>query len=281
MSSTVEAYIKDIVRHMLEKQMVASKLEQSRKKYVIANWKMNLSRMDIMEYLRDIAEVNAFDEVILCPPAPYLYDVYTKLLELNPNISVGAQNVHGAEKGAYTGEISAAMLVDSGCQYTLVGHSERRAQGESDAAINQKLRHSIEKGLTPILCIGEQATDHASKRSMEVIAHQLVHALHGLPSSAAFIIAYEPVWAIGSGQTPSITDIEQVHQGIRYVLKELFNSEKAGSISVVYGGSVQATLAEQLGNVHDVDGLLVGGASLQAHTFKEIVEVFLSRELKE
>lgn len=273
-AAAIEGYIKGMVQAAVEEYLKQQEPAKSRKRYVIANWKMNKDRASIEAYLKDFTQGVQSEQVILCPAAPYLSTVSSLLQELNSSIKLGAQNVHHADQGSFTGEVSADMLIDFHCEYVLIGHSERRQQGECDSSIHHKLAQSKNKGLIPILCVGEQLADYEQARSLEVITQQLVHALHGLPPQP-LIIAYEPVWAIGTGRTPTVAEIEHIHQGIRYALTELYDELTASQTSILYGGSVQADSAEKFKHSMEIDGLLVGGASLQADRFTEIVRAFL------
>ncbi len=210
-------------------------------------------------------------QVVICPPFVYLADC-TALLK-GSAIALGAQNLYHAPAGAYTGEISAAMLVDFQCRYVIVGHSERRALfGESDDEVAHKVIAAAKAGLTPILCVGEQLGEREAGRTEEVVARQLDAVLHSLGGMAALghaVIAYEPVWAIGTGMTASPQQAQDVHAFIRQRLAQ-HNAGLADKIQLLYGGSVKAANAVELFSMPDIDGGLIGGASLQVSEFLAI-----------
>ena len=210
-------------------------------------------------------------QVVICPPFVYLADC-ADLLK-GSAIALGAQNLYHASAGAYTGEISAAMLVDFQCRYVIVGHSERRALcGESDDDVALKVIAAVKAGLTPILCVGEQLDERTTGRTETVVARQLDAVLHGAGGMAALghaVIAYEPVWAIGTGMTASPQQAQDVHAFIRQRIAE-HNADLAGKIQLLYGGSVKAANAVELFGMPDIDGGLIGGASLQISEFLAI-----------
>ena len=245
------------------------------RKYLIAgNWKMNLTRdssVALIHGLLDILVPGENVEVAVCPPAVYLHDVGAALR--GSHVALGAQNMHHEASGAYTGEVSGEMLCDLGCQYVILGHSERRQLfGETDAGVNQKIFAALEKELTPIVCVGETLEERESDQTSAVIAEQVRGSLAGLSAEQAgkLVIAYEPVWAIGTGKTASPEQAEEVHSQIRSLLTELFG-ETAETIRIQYGGSVKPDNAAELLGKPNIDGALVGGASLKADGFAAIV----------
>ena len=210
-------------------------------------------------------------QVVICPPFVYLADCAALLK--GSAIALGAQNLYHAPSGAYTGEISAAMLMDFQCRYVIVGHSERRALfGESDDEVARKVIAAVKSGLTPILCVGEQLDERETGRTEEVVARQLDAVLHSAGGMAALghaVIAYEPVWAIGTGMTASPQQAQDVHAFVRQRIAQ-HNADLAGRIQLLYGGSVKAANAAELFSMPDIDGGLIGGASLQASEFLAI-----------
>jgi triosephosphate isomerase (TIM) len=246
-----------------------------RQPWIGGNWKMY---KNIPEALRTIQELKAGIpdplqvEVIIAPPFTTLQAVGREIQD-SP-IQLSAQNVHWAEAGAYTGEISPPMLKDVGCAYCLIGHSERRQWfGETDAQVHQKLLSCLKCGLKPVLCIGETLEEREGGRVQEVIGRQLREAIQGLSVEGISqgVIAYEPVWAIGTGRSASPAEAQEVHAFIRAVLEESFNKTVAMGKRIVYGGSVTPENIQELGLEADIDGALVGGASLQAEKFLALI----------
>lgn len=245
-----------------------------RRPLVAGNWKLNGSRAGndrLLDGLLNRLPGEAAADVLVCPPFVYLADVVRALRD--SIIQVGGQDVCAEAAGAYTGEVSAAMLRDVGCQSVIVGHSERRAlYGESESLVARKFAAALAGELTPILCVGEQLADREQGRTREIVARQLdaVVDLCGIQSFARAVVAYEPVWAIGTGRTASPEQAQEVHAFIRGRLAER-DANIAGSLRVLYGGSVKAANAAELFGQPDVDGGLIGGASLQAEEFAAIV----------
>ncbi|RIY39267.1 triose-phosphate isomerase [Neopusillimonas maritima] len=240
---------------------------QARQRLVIGNWKMNGSLADnveLLEALRAGADVSA--DVAVCVPFPYLAQAQA-LLETS-KVSWGAQDVSVHESGAYTGEVSTAMLCDFNCRWVLVGHSERRSyHGESSELVAQKAQAALQAGLVPVVCIGETLQEQEAGETAGVIAAQLKPVLALGPQAVAkMVIAYEPVWAIGTGRTATPEQAQEVHALIRAALREL----GAEQVQVLYGGSVKAANAASLFAMPDIDGALVGGASLVAEEFLRI-----------
>lgn len=250
-----------------------------RKKLVAGNWKMNNDRDGALALITDIVkryrgfenEINA--GVVLCPPFLYLQTCVELLKDL-PGLKTGAQNCHSEAKGAFTGEVSAPMLAALGVSHVIIGHSERRMYfGEDAAFLKAKVIAALAAGLTPIFCCGEVREERESGRHFDVVEHQLTASLFGL-SSADFqriIIAYEPVWAIGTGLTATRQQAQEMHQFIRSLVNVKY-SKLAEETIVLYGGSCNAANAAELFSQPDVDGGLIGGASLKADDFMEIIK---------
>lgn len=211
-------------------------------------------------------------EVAVCPPSVYLHDVGAALR--GSHVALGAQNMHMASDGAFTGEVSGQMLNDLDCHYVILGHSERRQLfGETDALVNEKIATAFANNLTPIVCVGETLEQREAGTTADVIAEQVRGSLAGLSAAdgARIVVAYEPVWAIGTGKTASPAQAEEVHAQIRGLLGELFGADTAETIRIQYGGSVKPDNAEELLGQPNIDGALVGGASLKADSFAAIV----------
>jgi triosephosphate isomerase len=211
-------------------------------------------------------------EVVVAPAFTALSAVANALN--NSSIGVSAQDLYWENSGAFTGEISAEMIVDSGCSYVIVGHSERRQFfGETNQSVNQKVKAALEGGLVPIICVGEMLEDRESGKTKKVVTNQLVDGIDGLSKTDILrtIIAYEPVWAIGTGKTASPDQAQEVHSLIRSVIATSYSDQIAESVRIQYGGSVNPSNAAELLSKPDVDGALVGGASLDADSFAEIV----------
>lgn len=212
-------------------------------------------------------------DVAVCPPFVYLAEV-KKALD-SSNIALGAQDMYFESGGAFTGEISSQMLKDVGCSYVIVGHSERRhVIGETDELINKKLAMAISSGLLPILCVGETLDQRQADETETVVTRQLQKGMAGLSAekASAVTIAYEPVWAIGTGKTASLDQAQQVHAMIRKLMAEMYDKNLADEIRIQYGGSVKPDNAAELIGQEDIDGFLVGGASLKADDFAAIIK---------
>jgi len=247
------------------------------KKVLIANWKMNLledASLQLAEKYHKALKKTKNVEIVIAAPFVYLNQLRDLLRK--GNISLAAQDVAGQEKGAYTGEVSAAMVKGAGCKYCLVGHSERRQKlGETDALINQKINQCYNVGLTPVLCVGENFTERDGNRSESVIVNQLQAALrdvNGLPESE-LIIAYEPIWAIGTGKYLEAPHIQPIERVIKRTLGNMF-SEKFydDKVKLLYGGGVNSIIAPHYWNAEFLAGILVGSASLDAEEFGHIAE---------
>lgn len=242
-----------------------------RAKLVIANWKMNADKAAVADLLAGYAKnINSSAKVVACPPSPYLMQSQQLLAETE--IALGAQNASQFMSGAYTGETSLAMLKDLGCEFVILGHSERRTLfGEQDQDVAEKFVATIEAGLIPVLCVGETRDQRQAEQTEQVVTTQLEAVIKkaGISAFANAIIAYEPVWAIGTGDTATPDQAQQVHQLVRNVLAAQ-NEDIAQRVPVLYGGSVNAGNAEELFAMPDIDGGLVGGASLDAEAFAAI-----------
>lgn len=248
----------------------------SRKPIAAGNWKMN--------GLKDsIAEIAALDgliegskeaqcEILICPPFTLLMSFHHLLRDTK--IIIGAQDCHWEESGAHTGDISAPMLSDAGCEYVIVGHSERRADHmEDNVTVLKKAEAVINSNMKAIICVGESEKEREAGATLRIIENQLKNSTSKMMNSKNVVIAYEPVWAIGSGKTASPEDVEEVHSFIRMLLKERFGDDGDG-FRILYGGSVKAANAESLMSVANVDGALVGGASLKAEDFDGIISAY-------
>jgi triosephosphate isomerase (TIM) len=240
---------------------------------IAANWKMNKTSQDAESFFQDISKdprLNSTNvSTIVCPPATLLH-IAAKYAEI-PNFYIGGQTLNEKEKGAFTGELSGSMLQDAGCKVVLVGHSERRhLYGESNELVAKKATAAAHANLIPIVCVGETLVDRQGNKTFQIIRTQ-INALFETPFLAPFIVAYEPVWAIGTGQVATPEQAQEVHAFIRQLLSERLG-EKGRLIPLLYGGSVTPENAAQLLSQADIDGALVGGASLQADSFLSIVQ---------
>jgi len=244
-----------------------------RQPLVAGNWKMHGSRAEnasLVSGLLDLLQPGKRAEILLCPPFPYLME--TGRLLKDSGVALGAQSVCAEAQGAFTGEVSAAMLKDVGCRYVLVGHSERRQLfGESDALVARKFVAALGQGLVPVLCVGETLEEREGDQTASVVTRQIeaVLAVTGVQSLAKAVIAYEPIWAIGTGRTASPDQAQEVHAMIRSKVAER-DGTIGGSVRILYGGSVKASNAQELFAMPDIDGGLVGGASLKADEFARI-----------
>jgi len=244
-----------------------------RQPLVAGNWKMHGSRVDnasLVRSLLDLLRPDGGAEVLVCPPFVYLWE--TGRLLKDSDVQLGCQSVSAEAQGAFTGEISAAMARDVGCRYAIVGHSERRhLYGEGDALVARKFVAAQSHGLVPVFCVGETLDERESSRTTEVVARQIdaVLAVTGAQAFARAIIAYEPVWAIGTGRNASPDQAQDVHAMIRTKLAAL-DGMIGESVRILYGGSVKAANARELFSMPDIDGGLVGGASLKADEFAQI-----------
>lgn len=247
-----------------------------RKPVIAGNWKMNKSINEAIELVnslkRELVDIQEID-IIICPVYTALSDVSDLLID--SNISLGAQNIYWEPSGAFTGEISPSMIKDAGCKYVIIGHSERRKYfDESDETVNKRIKAAQSVGLIPIFCVGETLEEHEAGKTIDVVKRQLKGGLEGLENEALpkIVIAYEPVWAIGTGKTATPEQAQEVHKFIRGWLNENYSPEVAESLRILYGGSVKPANARELMQQSDIDGALVGGASLDSSSFVEIVK---------
>jgi len=242
--------------------------------FIAGNWKMNKTVDEAVEFaslLRDtVADVEGVD-IAVCPPFPALGAVAGALK--GSNIRVGAQNLHWEEKGAFTGEVSADMILSAGCTYVIIGHSERRQYfGETDETVNKKVKKALEKGLVPIVCVGETIEQRKAGEAERTVRDQLEGGLKDLSvEGEKLVVAYEPVWAIGTGETATPETAQQMHAFIREVLAGLLPAGEAEKVRIQYGGSVKPGNVKDIMAQPDVDGALVGGASLAVDSFTAIV----------
>ncbi len=239
----------------------------ARKKIVAGNWKMNMTPSEAVKLVAELKDLVKNDDVdvVYCVPAIDIVPVVEAVK--GTNVHVGAENLYIEDKGAYTGEISADMLVDAGVEYVVIGHSERREYfGETDEFLNKKVKKAIEKGLTPILCCGETLEQREMGVTMDWIRLQIKSDLAGVAAAdvAKLVIAYEPIWAIGTGKTATSDQAEEVCAGIRACIQEIYDAPTAEAVRIQYGGSVNASNAAELFAKPNIDGGLVGGASLKA-----------------
>jgi triosephosphate isomerase len=245
-----------------------------RKKIIAGNWKMNKTRDEALQFVYAVSEkLPHIDEVdsVVCAPFPLLR---TLCKRQGDNLRVGAQNMHYADNGAYTGEISADMLTTLGVAYVIIGHSERRAMfNETDETVNLKVKKAFEKGLIPILCVGETLEQREKGQEKQVVKAQLEKNLEGLNKNDIehLVIAYEPIWAIGTGRTASAEQAEEMCAYVREVVKDLYG-QAADKMRVQYGGSVKVDNIKEILSMPNIDGALVGGASLKADDFVKLVE---------
>ncbi len=248
----------------------------NRRPVIAGNWKMNLlmdEAESLVKGLLEGLEGNEEVEVMVAPPFTALYAV-GRILS-GTAVGLAAQDMHWEEAGAYTGEVSAGMLRDVGCRAVILGHSERRQYfGETDETVNRKLKAAFRHGLIPILCVGEVLEERKADRAFEVVERQVRGALEGIPREDAskMIIAYEPVWAIGTGETATPEQAQEIHAHIRDLVRGLYDEALAEGLRIQYGGSVKPANVKDLMEQPDVDGALVGGASLKAESFLGIVK---------
>ena len=239
---------------------------------VAGNWKMNKTPNEGKTFIKKmISDLDSLEDtnVIICPP-------FTGLTSLSksPKYNLGAQNCYFEDSGAYTGEISVQMLIDCGVQYVILGHSERRSIFiEDDVSIGKKVKKVLDAGMTPILCIGETIEQLNNGLAKETVSAQLNEGLSGLSSLKNIVIAYEPVWAIGTGLTASVDKVAEIHLLIRKMLSDISNKEDSNFIPILYGGSVNSDNAEELIGVNNVNGFLIGGASLDVEKFVDIINI--------
>ena len=259
--------------------------QKLRKPAIVANWKMNKTISEALQFVADSRmlfkdiPVNNVD-IILSPSFAAINAVADAVS--GDEIYVAAQNLHWEEKGAFTGELSATMLIDCGCKYVIIGHSERRNLfGETDEGINKKIRRAIHTGLKPIFCVGESLQQREDEETFRVIREQVEKGLDGLSEEAvnSLLIAYEPVWAIGTGKNATAEQAEEVHGFIRSMLRESYGRSVSETVRILYGGSVTPENISGLIKEHNIDGALVGGASLKADSFVKIVAGAIGKQI--
>lgn len=243
---------------------------------IAGNWKMHKTVTQsvalVKELIANCKEVQD-REILVCPPTPSLALIHE--LIKNSNLKLGAQNLHWEAEGAFTGEISGGMLKDAGCEYVIVGHSERRQYfGETDEWVNKKMKAAFKHGLIPIVCVGETLKERENAMAFQVVERQIKNGVSGLSSeeSKKLVIAYEPVWAIGTGKTATPQQAQEMHAFIRKLLGEIYGKETAEKIRILYGGSIKPENIDSLMAEADIDGGLVGGASLKSEDFTRIVK---------
>ena len=243
-----------------------------RKPIIAGNWKMNKTPVEgaaLVNELKPLVE-NAECDVVVCVPATDIYAVAEAVK--GSNIHLGAQNVHFAESGAYTGEISADMLLALGVEYVIIGHSERRQYfGETDETVNKRTLTALNKGLIPIVCVGETLEERETGKTEEVLSRQVIEGLKGVEDVSKLVIAYEPVWAIGTGRTATSEQANETIGYIRKVVAENFCPKCAAAVRIQYGGSMKGSNAKELMAQPEIDGGLIGGASLKAGDFALVV----------
>ncbi len=245
-----------------------------RKKVIAGNWKMNMLPDAAIRFIDELTPLvkDTQNEVVLCVPYTDLF--YALLSAQNTNIKIGAQNMHWEESGAYTGEVSGQMLKTIGVEYVIIGHSERRQYfAETDETVNKKLKAAFKYGLKPIVCVGETLEQREEGKAKEIVTMQIEKDLEGLTEEQVSntIIAYEPIWAIGTGKTATSEDANEMTKTIREKISNIYGQNIANGVIIQYGGSVKSSNAKELFSMSDIDGGLVGGASLKSDEFAKIV----------
>lgn len=248
-----------------------------RKRIIAGNWKMYKTIEEAKSFTREVKGELVDSEIVeavICPPAPYLYEL-AEITKDSP-IQIGAQTMHDEIEGAFTGEISPTMLSNLGVQYVIIGHSERRMYfNETDESINRKVKAAFGSNLTPIVCVGESLEERESNNTVDKVSNQVKKAFLNISGEtiAKAVIAYEPIWAIGTGKTATADDANEVCHAIRNTIEELYGPDVANKIRIQYGGSVKPDNIEELLTKEHIDGALVGGASLDSHSFLKLIEV--------
>ena len=245
-----------------------------RRKVIAGNWKMNMLPNEAINFIEEFASMvkDTKHEVILCVPYTDLF--YALLNVQGTNIKIGAQNMHWEEKGAYTGEVSGQMLKSIGVEYVIIGHSERRQYfAETDETVNKKIKSALAVGLKPIVCVGETLEQRESGVTEQIITAQVEKAFEGITATDLdkIIVAYEPIWAIGTGKTATKEDANETIKWIREEIEKIYGNSVSDNVIIQYGGSVKSSNAKELFEMSDIDGGLVGGASLKAEEFAKIV----------
>jgi triosephosphate isomerase len=251
-----------------------------RKPIIAGNWKMNKNRDEALQFIYNVnmkVPSSALVETVVCAQAPILRDLVKRQ---GDNLRIGAQNMHYLDEGAYTGEVSAPLLENIGVTYVVIGHSERRAYyNETDSDVNKKVHQAFRYGLTPIMCCGEELEVREAGTTNEFVKNQVVLGLKGLGSEQVkeLVIAYEPIWAIGTGKTATSEQANETIKAIRNVVKDLYDTETAEAVRIQYGGSVKPGNIDELLSMSDIDGALVGGASLDAESFLALANAGLKK----
>ena len=251
-----------------------------RKPIIAGNWKMNKNRDEALQFIYNVnmkVPSSALVETVVCAQAPILRDLVKRQ---GDNLRIGAQNMHYLDEGAYTGEVSAPLLENIGVTYVVIGHSERRAYyNETDSDVNKKVHQAFRYGLTPIMCCGEELEVREAGTTNEFVKNQVVLGLKGLGSEQVkdLVIAYEPIWAIGTGKTATSEQANETIKAIRNVIKDLYDTETAEAVRIQYGGSVKPGNIDELLSMSDIDGALVGGASLDAESFLALANAGLKK----
>ncbi|GIX41305.1 MAG: triosephosphate isomerase [Leptospiraceae bacterium] len=240
---------------------------------VAGNWKMNKTSTEtkiFMEQFVKLLKGQEKSEILICPPYTSLYIVND--FKHNTKIKLGAQDVHWEEEGAFTGKISCNMLIDSGCEYVIIGHSEQRTYfNETDETVNKKLKKALEKNLIPIVCVGETLEQRDANQHKEVVKNQIIQGFKDITDIKSTVIAYEPVWAIGTGRNATPEQAQEMQSFIREIIQQLYGKEIAEQIRILYGGSLKPENAKEIFSQPDIDGGLVGGASLKPESFYQII----------
>ncbi|MBO6520689.1 MAG: triose-phosphate isomerase [Rhodospirillales bacterium] len=240
---------------------------------IAGNWKMNASGEMAVTLIDGLVAWPGKDgvEMLVCPPFPYLGPVGALISE--SDIKLGAQTCHANASGAHTGDVAAEMLADLGCSYVIVGHSERRADhGETDADVCAKAEAALRAGLTAIVCVGETEAERDAGKTLDIVGSQVANSVPEGATAENLVVAYEPVWAIGTGRTPTSDEVQEVHAAIRAGLASRFGDATANGVRLLYGGSMKPSNAQELLALADVDGGLIGGASLKAEDFTAIAD---------
>ena len=245
-----------------------------RRKVIAGNWKMNMLPNEAINFIQELTPLvkDTKNDVVLC--VPYIDLFYSLLHVQGTNIKIGAQNMHWEEKGAYTGEVSASMLKSIGVEYVIIGHSERRQYfAETDETVNKKIKSALAHGLKPIVCVGETLEQREAGETEKIVTNQIAKAFEGIASEdlEKIIVAYEPIWAIGTGKTASKEDANEACKKIRDEISKIYGQNVAERVIIQYGGSMKPENAKELLEMSDIDGGLIGGASLKSETFEKIV----------
>lgn len=266
--------IRDIMTFLYPLYKDTRMIAHQRPTVIAGNWKMHKTLQESENFIKELAPSVSHSTATLILFVPFTAIRTASEATAGTNILIGAQNMNDASEGAFTGEIAADMLVEAGAKFVLLGHSERRhIFGESDAFINKKIKRALSTSLIPILCIGETLEQKEAGNTQNILKEQLTQSLEGIAPEqiASLFIAYEPVWAIGSGKTATCEQAQEVHAFCRQTIAALWGEESAQTIAILYGGSVKPDNANNLMKEPDIDGLLVGGAALSADSFAHIV----------